>query len=373
MLAFLAHLFRIRQQPVRIRFSPAQRLRRSAAVLFALLAAHVTAMMIFEHSQFKHGLFDAIWLTLTTVVTVGYGDIAPHTVGGRLATMVLLYAAAVFMAANIASLAVELRMDRIARMRDGKWKWNLKDHLLIIHSPEHGAERYFVTFLRELRADPDFHDIPVMILTDRFTKGLPESVHDLGAVYYNGSPHNHEALRAAGAETAAYVVLLAEDECHSRSDSINFNILLELHELYSGAKIIAEVVEDTDRERFFRFGAHRIIRPSRAYPEFAVRAITCPGSEVVVESMLQSGSGSTRRYNVRLQQQLWSDVAAALLTAGYGTALGYVNESRRVISNPAPNEYVTGRGLLLLTPKKAPSRSQVQNLISGVQAVGARP
>ena len=37
-------------------------------------------------------LFDAFWYTLVTITTVGYGDITPESVPGRIAAIVLLIA-----------------------------------------------------------------------------------------------------------------------------------------------------------------------------------------------------------------------------------------------------------------------------------------
>lgn len=369
MFVFFWRLLGLRQQRVRLDTSIATRLRRSALVLALLLLGHTVAITILEPQILEHGMFSALWLTLTTVITVGYGDVSAATVPGQIATIVFIYTAAVFIVANVASLAVELRLDRINRMRAGTWRWNLRDHMLIVNSPATGAERYFVGLLKELRLDPQFSDIPVMILTDRFSDGLPESVHDLGAVYYQGSPHDSEALKAAGVESARFILLLADDPHHPRSDSLNFDILLEIHELYTGAKIIAEVVDKASRERFRRFGAHRLIRPARVYPELMVRAVTCPGSEILFEDMLHADGSPAHRYNVRIRDQRWADVVSALLQAGFGTALAYVNESRRVVSNPPPHEVVNGRGIIMLS-QTAPSRVAVQDVIESLASVG---
>ena len=54
--------------------------------LVAIGVLHVAAMMVFEDLD----LGEAAWLTATTATTVGYGDIYPVTIGGRLFTVVVL-------------------------------------------------------------------------------------------------------------------------------------------------------------------------------------------------------------------------------------------------------------------------------------------
>jgi voltage-gated potassium channel Kch len=52
------------------------------------------AVRIFDHKDF-HSLGDALWWALQTVTTVGYGDITPKTVVGRvIGSAVLLYSVA---------------------------------------------------------------------------------------------------------------------------------------------------------------------------------------------------------------------------------------------------------------------------------------
>lgn len=66
-------------------------------IFFVLLGNFVmiSCLVIFFH--FEHGInptvndwTDAIWWAFTTVSTVGYGDIVPFTVGGRVASVILM-------------------------------------------------------------------------------------------------------------------------------------------------------------------------------------------------------------------------------------------------------------------------------------------
>ncbi|CAM3656648.1 potassium channel family protein [Smaragdicoccus niigatensis] len=375
MFFFIARMLGVEHRRIKIETSLTSRLRKMLLFLLLLIALHVIAMLVFEQAALhKRGdesslevFVNSVWLTLTTVLTIGYGDISAATIPGKVATMLLLYTGAVFMVANVASAAVEMRLEKLTRMRDGTWRWKLRDHILILNSPAKESERYFVSLIELLRREREFTNIPVMILTERFTNGLPDGLRDLGAVFYHGSPHDLKALQSAGADKAKYIVLLAEEETHPRSDSLNFDVLLELHETYTNARIISEVVEDSSRERFRRFGAHRIVRPVRSYPEFIVRALACPGSETVVEDILSSEGSVTQRFNVRIDNRRWADIGATMLLKGYGTVLGYVDEQRKVVSNPAPLHPVSGRGLFVLVrTDNPPSRSQVQAAIDGL-------
>lgn len=60
-----------------------------------------------EHDPSGHRLsdFDGIWWAVTTVTTVGYGDISPHTVAGRALAIAVMFAGIGFVALLTGSLA----------------------------------------------------------------------------------------------------------------------------------------------------------------------------------------------------------------------------------------------------------------------------
>ncbi|HEX5677899.1 MAG TPA: potassium channel family protein [Alcanivorax sp.] len=95
--------------------------------LLVLTALHTTAMVVFEGLSWD----DALWLTLTTLTTVGYGDLSAATPAGRLTTVLLLYVAGITLLAQLASDYIDHRLKRKEYMLKGRWRWNMKDHLLI--------------------------------------------------------------------------------------------------------------------------------------------------------------------------------------------------------------------------------------------------
>lgn len=61
---------------------------RELIVIYALvLVTSAVLFSIFEHKS----LFDSIWWASVTAMTIGYGDLYPVTVGGRLVAMALMH------------------------------------------------------------------------------------------------------------------------------------------------------------------------------------------------------------------------------------------------------------------------------------------
>ena len=134
-----------------------RQIRNVAMSLLLLILLHVTAMSVLEELP----PMDAFWLTATTITTVGYGDLSPSTTAGKVLTILLLYFAGIFMLARLASLNFEARMLRHNKMITGHWRWQMRDHILIINTPRVGAEMVLERLLLELRGDPQYETTPV--------------------------------------------------------------------------------------------------------------------------------------------------------------------------------------------------------------------
>lgn len=316
--------------------------------LFAILGGLVSAQILILWAAEPLSFFEAVWLTMTTLVTVGYGDYSPVTPVGRISTIVLMFVSAITLLTLIVSDYIEYRFYRRERILTGRWIYKMKDHIVIINTPRSGGEQYFMRFASQIRSVPEYHTVPIMLLTRQFPGGLPAELSDCGVVHFHGAGNDPEALKSVHAGSAKHIIVLAADESDPMSDSLTFDIAHRLAESNLGGRTTVECVGDHNRTRFKALGVRTTIRPVRTYPEIMVRSVVAPGSEKVLEDMFNYERDHPHRYDLKLDDLTWADIVSALIRHGIGTALAYIDHDNEVICHPDTNAEVEGKGLIVL-------------------------
>ena len=352
---------RLRRAPVVTVGSYRRKLLVTASVLAVVVLLHVVAMMILE----SRSLFDAVWMTFTTITTVGYGDYTATTVAGRVATMTFLYALGVFLLANLAGFWLDFRSERRDNMLRGRWMWNMKDHIVILNAPTNRPEHFLRRLVQEIRDWKEFETIPIQIITEAFPDGLPQKLREHGVVHYHGDADDPEALEAANVHDAAYLLLFALSESDARADTTTLSIVERLHSMEVEGRLVLECVEARNRSRLLHFYPQAtIVRPVRGYPEMLVRALVAPGTEQILENLFRREGVHSRRYDIQVRGLGWPEIVCRTVNKGWGTPLAYLDASGNVISCPFGNEAIDARALFLVVDSEhAPSDSQLHELL----------
>jgi len=322
------------------------RLRFALAGLVLLIGLHVLAMMAMEGLS----LGSAVWLTFTTITTTGYGDYAPKTVAGRMATIGLIYLSGIFLVTQAASAFFGLRVLRRQRMRRGEWRWGMRDHVVIVNAPADQPAEYLRRLLDQLHhSHAGTEAIQALVITEAFPDGMPPMLEDDPLiVQVRGRFDDPAALKAANVAAARVVVVLAEEEAERLSDSRAFDIIHRLREDGVRARIIAECVDDRNRERLKKAGADAVVRPLRGYPEMIVRAIVAPGTERIIERLFGSEGDECLRFAVRVERITWARLVSTVLEANFGTPIAYMDAEGHLHTNPAPHKALLATALFIL-------------------------
>ena len=88
-------------------------------LLFIVIQAFGVLVWFFEHRknpEFENslkGIFSSFWFCAVTMTTVGYGDKAPKTIGGKITTLIWMFSALILISGFTASIAASLTVDKL--------------------------------------------------------------------------------------------------------------------------------------------------------------------------------------------------------------------------------------------------------------------
>jgi len=322
--------------------------RRSGVKAFLyiclIIISHALAMMYFE--GFNAG--DSLWLTLTSLTTVGYGDISATTGFGRLSTVLILYIGGIFVVGNMAGDFFDYRSLRREAMKNGNWSWTImKDHIVIIGS-KRDSEQHLERLVTECGKTEATAGREIVLISDTFDHGLPVGLQNLGVKYVKGRGSAPKMLEKAAISQAKFIIILAWEEEDACSDGYSFDVISRVREENTSVRIVAECVEDDNRDRLETAGATLVLRPVRAYPEMIIGCLIYPGSTTILENLFTAeGERITRTDG--LENGLWVDIVAQYLKADKGTPIAYRDTtSGEIITAPPGTSQISANALFLL-------------------------
>ncbi len=224
---------------------------------------------------------DALYMTVITVTTVGFGEIRPLGAVGRMFTIGLIAAgvtAVGFMVTGGAEFVLEGHLRRIIeRRRMDRSISHLDGHVIIC-----GLGRVGRRLADELRAD----GVPFVIV-DNDDARLEEAVEHRYP-YVDGDATEESALTEAGVERARALVACVN------SDADNVLITLTAKGMRPDLVVIGRAKVEENEAKFKRAGADRVIAPTTIGGRRIAQLLTRP---VVADFLEQVGGSSGLEYS----------------------------------------------------------------------------
>ena len=173
-----------------------ENLFRLMGVIVVLILAGAGGLTWFEEDR---PFPDAVWWAIVTLTTVGFGDIAPVSIGGRLIGVVLMFFGIGVLGtftATIAGVFVEKRMQK----ERGMGTSDLDRHIILC-----GWNGRTREILKDLRADSRCAGEDIVLLAEVDAKPVEDE-----RLHFVRGDVNEDDLRRAGIERAATVVLVGD-------------------------------------------------------------------------------------------------------------------------------------------------------------------
>ncbi len=272
---------------------------------FLLLTAILLALLVFGSLGFVWlegwDFFDALYMTVTTLSTVGYGEIHPLSKVGRVYNMALILTGMGVLAYIITFLArvvVEGEIKEVLGKRSLlKNIQRLKNHYIIC-----GFGRIGEIIARQLQE----RGVPLVIVDNK-----PENLDRLGesgSYFVAGDATREEVLLEAGLERARGLVAVVS------SDADNVYIVLTARSLRPDLYIVARAEEMGAEKKLLRAGADRVESPYEMGGRKMAYAILRPTVTTFMELAMTEGvDWSMEEITVRPESSL---VGVALKDSG---------------------------------------------------------
>jgi voltage-gated potassium channel len=193
-------------------------------------------------------LFDSLYMTVTTLTTVGYGEVHPLSTAGRTFTMVLLLGGVFtlfYAAAEIIRSVVSGEVQTtLGRRRMALSLAGLRNHLIVCGYGRMG---------RLVCAQFSSQGIPYVLLERQAE--LLEDFDMAHGIALHGDATSDELLLRAGVERARALVTVVA------SDADNLYITMSARLLNEKLFIVARAEDEHAEQKLVRAGANRVVSP----------------------------------------------------------------------------------------------------------------
>ncbi|AWC30668.1 potassium channel protein [Bacillus cytotoxicus] len=232
---------------------------------FVVILGTIGFMVIEEIS-----LFQAFWMTMITVLTVGYGDAIPVTQAGKIFALLIIpigVGIVTYAIGVVAAMIIEGNLfHAVRRKKMDKQIAGLKDHIIVC-----GCGRVGLQVVHELQEKK----VPFVVVDkDR------EVLEKEKILYVHGDATEDQILMKAGIKRAAGLVGIVAN------DAENVFIALTARGLNRNIKIVARAEKPETEEKLRRAGADKVINPSSMAGIHIAKGIANPLAVHYIDTVL---------------------------------------------------------------------------------------
>ena len=315
----------------RNRFRPLGRLRTGLVGLLAVLVGGTVGYMAFGFSA-----LDAVYQTVITVTTVGFGEVHRFDSGEKVFTIFLIVAG-VGTAGYTFSVLVETLVeghltDEFKRRAMERQIGELRDHLILC-----GWGRVGRSIARHVRST----DMEVVVIDSQ-----PDRIATVTGLALCGDATDEDVLRAAGIDRARALVTALN------ADSDNLYVTLTARSMHPSLFIVARTASESAVPKLVQAGADRVVNPQDLGGTRMAALAVQPDVADFLDVVMHDGSLEFRLEQVDVPPEspmAGQTLRAARVHANTGAlVLGLRHPGEEFRTNPSPETRIEGGDVLVV-------------------------
>jgi voltage-gated potassium channel len=219
-------------------------------VLFVLITMTVfiasSLFYVFEADNPEvNTYFDAVYWSVITIATVGYGDVVPSTTESKIESIFLVFAGlgVLAMLTSLVTTTLGQRISVVREQRGREYIGKLKEYILVCGFGKMGDE----LCLR-------LHESKIDFVVVDIEQGRIDHAKALGYKAFLADASKVETLKALEVVQKASFVI-----CLTKSDIVNISIILAVRSMSKTIKIISKANEAKNEDKMLFAGANEII------------------------------------------------------------------------------------------------------------------
>jgi len=240
-------------------------------IIFVFITGIIGFRFLYDYSW-----VDALYMTIITVSTVGYGEVQPMDTYGKIFTSVFIISGLFIFGFGLSTITEHiLNKNNIGNLKRNKMKKRInsfKGHIIVCGYGQNGKEA--VQKLIDYRKD--------FVIIDQ----NEEVFHGIGSENLNyivGNATEDEVLEAAGIDRASTLI------CTLPRDADNLFIVLSARQLNKNLKIISRATEENSYKKLKLAGADNVIMPDRIGGSHMASLVVVPDLVEFLDNLSVSG------------------------------------------------------------------------------------
>jgi voltage-gated potassium channel len=299
----------------------------------------------------RYNFLDALYMTIISITTVGYGEVHPLSDAGRVFTIFLLVTnIGIFLygITTIAGFLLEGEFRKILKnIKLEKVIGKLQNHVIVCGYGRNGKQ-----VCLELIDDK----IPYVVVEN--DEKIHEELVESNILYIHGNATESNILKKAGIERAKAIITTLP------KDPDNVYVVLCAREMNKDIIIISRASDDSSVNKLKRAGANNVIMPEKIGGAHMAALVTKPDITEFIALLTGQGSDISLTFeelplsNLHLsnKQTTIRDLDIRNLTGA--NIIGLRGENGEYIINPSPDTLINPNAKLILLG----SESQIQKM-----------